>query len=77
MSEKIIEVIGKDGTKIYIVNLGNAYFVTPYKELADEVSKDVDKVFDKEFIKHVEGYEITLLSTVEEMKNIILRELNG
>lgn len=31
-----------ENKKVYIVNLGSGYFVTEYKELAEEVSKKAD-----------------------------------
>lgn len=73
---KVTEIIGKSGTKIYVINLGDAYFITPYKGLIEEVSKDSKKVFDKEFIRAVEEYEITPPNVRKEMRDIIERELN-
>lgn len=60
-----------EGKKVYIVDLGNGYFVTEYKDLAETVSKNAIKAYKEIFALLVESYGLT----AEEVKKFVEEEI--
>lgn len=77
MIGEITEVTLKNGKKVYVVDLGNAFYVTEHKELAEKVSKIADEVFEEEFTRFVEETNITPEEVDEEASKAILERLKN
>lgn len=75
MLGKITEETLKNGKKVYFVDLGNAFYVTFDKDLAEKVSEIARQAFEEVFDKFVEESNVTPEEIDELVSKSILEDL--